>query len=278
MFLKSENSPDAGNRYKNLLNSISMLPKGKPTLSVIRILALVMILTWALLILREFALMKAFGQQESVKIAATDSNLTTPTGQTHNDSTIVKTRSNEDKILKDWIFNISPAVLQILGLICITWWAGTWLHKKQGKWNDNRVRSQILYQWKYDSYKEFGNLSIKAGQLLGKYARANEMVTLLSKSGNDQQKIENYLKEIQDCKKEIINYGMQVVNFISRSKILFSDQTRAMLEEINNSLLAIVKGEDLSMVEREGAKEFGKKFANIINLMSEQLQKELSVK
>jgi len=175
-----------------------------------------------------------------------------------------------------WLSPILTALLQILGLIGVTWWAGTWLHKKQAKWNDQRVRSQILYQWKYDTYKDFGELSVKTGLLLGKYALTNEMVTQLSKGGGDQQEIENHLNEIHECKKELINHGMQVVNLISRSKILFTEETRKLLEDVNNSLLSIAKGEDLSTLETSGARDFGKKFADIMNSISEQLKHELT--
>jgi len=130
-------------------------------------------LTSSLLIIIAFNCVELFGAQEK------DTSQMQRTQVSENIDTLLTTQNeptekSEPKGSSISKFLLDPtifaAIIQVVVLICITFGAGIWLHKKQMLWNYEHVTSHIRLQWKYDFHKALNQYAPKIVLLLGRYA------------------------------------------------------------------------------------------------------------
>lgn len=168
--------------------------------------------------------------------------------------------------------NIVSAFIQVVALLWTTLWAGIWLHRKQGEWNDIRTLNQIRYQWKYDFFKSFSEFTLRIGPAVGKYGKYLHQAQELEQSDSAEEDIVLSRERVLESNLELIKIGNELVGFINHSKILFDSTVFQEIEALNKMIHDVFTS---VAIDLEKARTIGANFAMVNNMIANEIEKDI---
>jgi len=174
--------------------------------------------------------------------------------------------------------NLKAAIIQVLGLVLVTIFGGTWLYKKQTKWNQLNVINQVKFQWKYDFFKSFNQLSLKIGPTLGEYGGLLTRLEMLETAEENEDTISVYQNKFHECRKKLVHIGIELVVFIANAQILFDSKIAEEINILNEEIKKIVHDRSLKGGDLEKPREIGNRFADVTILIASELKTQIGFK
>lgn len=129
---------------------------------------------------------------------------------------------------------ICAAIIQAVTLIVVSLIGGLWMNKRQGKWEEIRIRERTKYNWKYDMFDSLDKTLIEIQELASKYEKSYLAITELSdrKPDADKSLYDKHSENLTNIRKDLLEKQEKLSLLQRKSKFLFENPVSKALESI----------------------------------------------